>query len=252
MMRRGGIIAAALAATLVLAACAGGGTPRGTGGNDSPAQINARLGLNYMQQGNYEVAMEKLQRALEQDPNLAEGHHYLAELYRTLRNEDKAEQHYRRALRLAPNDGSLQNNYAIFLCDSGRYGEAEERFVRAARTAGYQRSDEAYQNAANCMMRIPDPERAKVHLRQALDVNPLLPSALFQMATLSFDTGEVLPARAFLQRFEAVSRHNAQSLWLGVRIEHALDNGPAAADYARQLREQFPRAEETARLRELE
>lgn len=251
MIRRGGIIAAALAATLVLAACAGSGTPRGTGG-ESPAQINARLGLNYMQQGNYEVAMEKLERALEQDPNLVEGHHYLAELYRTLRNDDKAEQHYRRALRLAPNDGSLQNNYAVFLCDRGRYGDAEERFVRAARTSGYQRADEAYQNAATCMMRIPDPERAKLHLRQALDVNPLLPSALFQMATLSFDTGEALPARAFLQRFEAVSRHSAQSLWLGVRIERTLDNAPAAADYARQLREQFPRAEETARLRELE
>jgi type IV pilus assembly protein PilF len=249
--RRIGIVAAMMAATLALAGCASGPASRSASG-ESPAQINARLGLSYMQQGNHEVAMEKLQRALEQDPGLADGHHYMAELYRTLRNEEKAEQHYRRALRLAPNDGALQNNYAVFLCDNGHYGEAEERFLRAARTPNYQRSGEAYQNAASCMMRIPDPERAKAHLRRALEIDPLAPSALLQMSTLSFDTGEELPARAFLQRFEAVARHNAQSLWLGVRIERALDNAPAAEDYARQLREQFPRAEETARLRETE
>jgi type IV pilus assembly protein PilF len=251
MSRRIPVIAAMLAAALTLAGCAGG-PPARSGGGESPAEINARLGLSYMQQGNYEVAMEKLQRALEQDPGLADAHHYLAELYRTLRNSEKAEQHYRRALRLAPGDGALQNNYAVFLCDSGRYGEAEERFLRAARTPNYERSGEAYQNAANCMMRIPDPERAKAHLRRALEIDPVSPSALLQMSTLSFDTGDLLPARAFLQRFEAVARHNAQSLWLGVRIERTLDNPPAAADYARQLREQFPRAEETARLREME
>lgn len=242
---------AALAAALTLAACASSPSSRPANG-ESPAQINARLGLSYLQQGNYEVAMDKLQRAIDQDPSLPEAHHYMAELYRTLRNNELAEQHYRKALRLAPADGALQNNYAVFLCDSGRYGEAEERFLRAARSPNYQRSGEAYQNAANCMMRIPDPERAKAHLRRALEIEPMSPSALLQMSMLSFETGDLLPARAFLQRFEAVSRHNAPSLWLGVRIERALNNLPAADDYARQLREQFPRAEETARLREME
>lgn len=236
-----------LVLVLVLSGCA---SKQAQQSAESPAQINARLGLNYMQQGNYEIAMEKLKRALEQDPNLADAHHYIAELYKTIRNGELAEQHYRRALRLSPNDPAVQNNYAVFLCDNRRYDEAEERFLRAARTPAYQRPDEAYQNAATCLLRIPDRERAKAHLRKALELNPLLASALYQMTALSFETGEPLQARAFLQRYEAIARHTAQSLWLGVSIERELGNTAAADDYARQLRRDFPRAEETARLLE--
>ena len=65
-----------LVLVLVLSGCA---SKQAQQSAESPAQINARLGLNYMQQGNYEIAMEKLKRALEQDPNLADAHHYIAE-----------------------------------------------------------------------------------------------------------------------------------------------------------------------------
>jgi type IV pilus assembly protein PilF len=240
---------AVLACALLLSACAN--KPSQPTQNESPALLNAQLGLNYMRQGNYDVAMEKLKRALEQDPNLPEAHHYIAELYKTLRNNDLAEQHYRRALKLSPNDGALQNNYAVFLCDVGRYAEADERFVKAARTSDYQRPEEAYQNAATCALRIPDRKRAMAYLRSALDINPLLPGALYQMTQLSVDNGDYLQARAFLQRFEAIARHTSLSLWWGVAIERELGNPDAAADYARQLRQEFPRSEEAAKLREL-
>lgn len=240
-----------LVCALLLSACAGK-PPQSQQGGESSAHINARLGLSYMQQGNYEVAMEKLKRALEQDPDLPEAHHYIAELYKTIRNTDLADQHYRRALRLSPHDAALQNNYAVFLCDAGRYADAEERFVKAARTPGYQRPEEAYQNAATCVLRIPNRERAMAHLRSALDINPLLPGALYQMTQLSVESGEYLQARAFLQRYEAIARHTAQSLWWGVSIERQLGNPIAAGDYGRQLRQEFPRSEEAAKLREIE
>lgn len=233
---------------LLLAACSS--QPRQTG--ESPAEINARLGLNYMQQGNYDVALEKLKRSLEQDPNLTVAHHYIAALYNTIRNFELADQHYRRAVRLSPNDPALLNNFGVFLCEQGRYREAEERFVRAAGISGYERPEEAWQNAGFCMMRIPDGDRAEHYFRRALDINPLLPAVLYQLSQLSHESGEQMQARAFLQRYAAIAPHSAQTLWLGVRIEYALDNRPAADDYARQLREEFPRADETARLRELD
>lgn len=235
-----------LLAALFIAGCASQ-QPRERSG-DSPAELNARLGLSYMQQGNYDVAREKLERALEQDPDLADAHHYIAELYKNTRNPELAERHYRRALRIAPDDPALQNNFAVFLCDAGRFAEADQRFMAAARTRGYQQAEEAWHNAAMCALRIPDYARAQSHLRAALDIDPLMPAALFRMAEVSEATDQYLQARAFLQRYEAVAPHTPQSLWLGVRIERALGDTDAADAYARRLRSEFPGAEETTRL----
>lgn len=247
-MKRSSLLVLSILLYVMLAGCAS--QPRQTG--DSPAEINAKLGLSYMQQGNYEVALDKLKRALEQDANLPMAHHYIAALYNSVRDFELADQHYRRAVRLSPNDPALQNNYGVFLCERERYREAEERFVRAAQIPGYRQPDEAWVNAAFCVQRIPDNDKAMQYFRRALEINPLLPVALYQMGDLYFGAGESLKARAFLQRYEAIAPHNAQSLWLGVRIERSLDNRPAADDYARQLREQFPRADETARLQRLD
>jgi type IV pilus assembly protein PilF len=237
------------AVALALAAC--GSQPR-HGSTESPAEINAQLGLRYMQQGDYDVALEKLKRALAENPSLPSAHHYIAELYKNIKNYELAEEHYRKAMALAPNDPAIQNNYGVFLCDRQRYPEAEERFVKAARMKDYQHPDEAYENAGLCALRIPDKGKAEKYFREALNANPLLAPALLEMSALSVDSGEYLQARGFLQRYEAIAPHTAQSLWLGATIEHGLHNPIALADYAKQLREQFPRSEETARLRELE
>lgn len=244
-MKFHGVLFLLLAFTL--AACTS--QPR-HGDAESPAEINARLGLSYMQQGSYDVALEKLQRALEQDRNLPVAHHYIAALYNTIRNYELADEHYRRAARLSPNDASILNNYGVFLCEQERFREAEDRFVRAAGIAGNRNPDEAWQNAAFCMLRIPDPDKALNYFREALDVNPLLPSPLYQMSRLNLEAGNAMAARGFLQRYEAISRHTSESLWLGVRIERELDNRAAANDYARQLRDEFPRSDEAAKLRD--
>lgn len=242
---------AALALLLTLAAC--GSEPKlFDQGEDSPAQINAKLGLNYMQQGSYDVALEKLQRALKQDPDLPTAHHYIAELYRTLGNPELAEQHYRRALRLSPDDPAVHNNFGVFLCDRGRFDEAEERFLQAAGVPSYQRPDEAYQNAALCALREPDLDQAEKYFRRALEINPVRPNSLYQMARLSYETGEYLQARAFVQRYTAVAPHTPQSLSLALRIERRLGNEAAAERYARQLREKFPEAKEIRELDESE
>ena len=71
-------------------------------GEESPAVINAKLGLGYLRQGNYDVAQTKLEKALQQDPKLAMAHHYIAELYRQRGEYELAGEHYERAVKLDP------------------------------------------------------------------------------------------------------------------------------------------------------
>jgi len=233
---------------VMLTACGGAPKLDPSVGVDSPAQINAKLGLSYLQHGNYDVAEAKLKRALQQEPKLGEAHHYLAELYRRTDRMDEAKTHYRRALKYIPDDMSLQNNFGVFLCDQKDYAEAVELLVGVAASRDYHRPDEAYANAGLCALRIPDDVQAEKYLRLALSINKNLPSALYQMAQLSYKQQQFLKARAFIQRYAAVARHSPQSLLLGVQVELKLDDRQAADDYAMQLSSEFPDAEETKEL----
>ncbi len=220
---------------------------------ESSAEINARLGLAYMQQGNLEIALERLQRAIKQDPEQVAAHHYIAELYRQLKSPDDAQAHYQLALKLTPEDFSLHNNYGVFLCDQKDYEAAEKSFLMAISTAPiYKPRHEFYENLAQCMMRKPDYAKAEKYFRIVLETHPRMPVTLYQMARITFDVGQYFRARAFFQRFAEVSTHTAETLWLGIRIERKLGDEKVAGEYARQLKMNFPLADETVTLMESE
>lgn len=226
----------------LLAACASSSSK--TGGQNA-AEINAQLGLAYMQQGDDERAMEKLKYALSVDPNHAGANHYIAEIYRRLGQNAEAEKHYRKAVALTPSEPMLLNNYGVFLCKQRRLEEAEAQFLTAAKQPFYKTPEIAYNNAALCAMEVPDAAKAEHYLRTALSFNPKLADALYEMADLKFKQQEYLTARAFLQRHFEVAEASPRSLWLGVRVERELGDAAAASTYAAQLKQRFPLAHET-------
>jgi len=209
------------------------------------ADLNAQLGLAYMEQGNNEEALKKLLHALELNPDSPTANHYIAELYRKLGKNDKAETHYRKALSLTPNNPMLLNNYGVFLCSQGHYDAAVKKFLAAVKQPFYKTPEVAYDNAGLCALEIPDAAKAEEYFRSALRLNPRMPDALYELADLSFKQKKYLHARAFVQRYLDVAQPNPQVLWLGVRVERKLGDAAAAGGYAKQLKERFPTADET-------
>lgn len=55
---------------------------------------NTELGVAYLARGKHKVAMAKLKKALEYDDDNANAHHYIAELYRRLEQNDLAKEHF--------------------------------------------------------------------------------------------------------------------------------------------------------------
>ena len=94
-----------------------------------PPSTNIQLGIAYLQQGNYPLAREKLERSLKQNPKDPDVHTSLGLLYDRTGDPKLADKHFREALRLAPNNPDISNNYAIYLCKNGRVEEGVERFI---------------------------------------------------------------------------------------------------------------------------
>jgi len=237
---------AALALAVLLAACQGGGRPESSAEERAKlADVNAELGFRYLQQGEYQTAMEKLNKALEADPNHVAAHNALGLLHAALGQYEDAERAFQRALHIDPADSAALNNYGQFLCQRGRYEEGQRQFVKAVENPLYRYPAVAYNNAGTCALEADDLDGAETHLRAALERDPMLPQALIQMCDVSVRHGRFLPARGYLQRYLEVARHTPRSLWLGIQIERELGDRNAVASYALQLEKNFPDANET-------
>lgn len=219
------------------------------------ARANLELGIGYLRQGNLPEAQLKLEKAIQQDPKLSEAHTALAVVYERLGDLEAAERQYRRSVSLSRRDPDALEALAIYLCRrEGRQEEALAEFDRAlAIPLSEKFTDRAalYTNAGICAKRV-DVARAEEYLRQALRSNPGYGEALLQLADVAFRRGNHLQARAFLERYLIVNRASPAVLWLGVQIEEALGDRDTAAEYGRQLKNQFPESVETRLLLEQE
>jgi type IV pilus assembly protein PilF len=216
------------------------------------ASAYTQLGIEYLRKGNYELSLTKLDKALELDPDSAQAHGAVAVLYERVGDDKLAEKHYKKALHLNPKDSGGHNNYGQFLCFQGRFKEANDEFMTAAKDPFYAAPAVPLTNAGLCAKRIPDAVRAEQYFRQALQVDQKFSPALLQMAIYKFDQGAFLSARAYLERYQEVSEHNPESLWLAVRTEYALKDEITSGRYALILREKFPKSEQAILLLEWE
>lgn len=214
------------------------------------AEINVKLGTEYFKRGNLKSALEKLERAVQQNPRLPSAHNVLALLKQHLGKTEEAERHFQQAIDLDPNYSGAHNNYGVFLYSQGRYQEAEAQFLKAIENPLYDTPALAYENAAMAAQQRSYPEKAKEYYRKALQIQPQLPTSLYQLAQISFEEGRYRQAREYFRQYESVAQQQTpQSLWLGIRIERELGDQDAVSSYALQLRQRFPDSGEAKLLR---
>jgi type IV pilus assembly protein PilF len=215
---------------------------------EQAAIYNTQLAVDALRKNNLQEAKDKISRALEQDSRNAEVQAAAGLIYERLGEDRTADTHFARALSLAPQNPSIQNNYAVYLCRKGNSERGQKMFLEAAANPLYRTPEAAYVNAGTCARGAGNSGQAELHFRKALGLNPRNVEALIQLADLELAAGNLLPARAFLERYLALTPATAQSLWLGVRLERAMGNPQAAATYGDRLKSQFPAALETRQL----
>lgn len=211
---------------------------------ESPAKLYVDMGIAYMQDGQPAVAMKKLKKAISIDPKNAEAHNAIAILYERLGKPELAAEHYDKAVQLQPKNPYIHNARGSYFCKQGSYQKAEAEFESALSNPLYPTPWVAMTNAGLCSERSGDRVKAENYYRRALTANPEYFQALYQMAGVSYQQGNYLSARAYLERYNAVAEPTAGSLWLGVQIERRMGDAAKAREYQRQLRVLFPDSHE--------
>jgi len=247
---RGANYATVLAAALLLGACVSTttGTPEPTSDSTEAANVNFQLGIRYFQNGNYELARDRLILATKLDPNEALVWSTLGMTYEELDNPRLAEEAHTKAARLGSRNFDVQNAYAVFLCKQRRFEDASKQFERSIRAATNDNPEVMMTNAGVCMSQKPDYDLAENYFRRALERRPTHPEALLQMAILKHRTEDDLRARAFLQRYRGLHPADAGILYLCVLIEDRLGDDKARTECSNELLRDFPSSPEARQL----
>jgi type IV pilus assembly protein PilF len=208
-------------------------------------QLNLQLGIRYMQQGDFNAAVEKLHKVLETRPDLVVANSMLGLVYGELDELERAESHFKQALKSAKTKrreyADVQNNYGIFLCRHGDYEKAQDAFAVVYEHKRAVLPERAYENAGLCAVNAEKYAEAETYFRKALEIRETMPRSLLGMAKVQLNLAKPFIARAYIQRFEQTrAAATAESLWLGYTIEKQLNAMDEAGQYKAKLLVSFP------------
>jgi type IV pilus assembly protein PilF len=205
------------------------------------SRIYALMGIQYMENGQLDVARDDISHALVLDDGNVAAHNALAVLYERTGQLEGAETQFQQALALDASDPATLNNYGRFLCNQGQYVRGQDYFGQARRNPQYATPWIVLGNIGVCAHRSGDLLQAERALRDALALNAGFVPALLEMASVKLDGAQFVDALAYFQRYEAANTPlAADALWLAVRIEAGLQDQSALDAYLRELRNRYP------------
>jgi len=225
---------------LLLGGCVSSHSTQHATNQRDAATYNVQLGIAYMNQGDLARAKDKLDRAFSQDPDNPDVRSARAMLFERMGDTKKADAEFRTALRLSPSDPKVVNNYAVYLCQTGRTDEGVKRFLDAAHNALYATPEAAYTNAGVCLRAAKRDDEARAEFNRALQVKPNFAEAAYQLADLQMQRADLPGARSTIDTFLGSFPATPDLLLLGVRVARAQGDRLAAQRYARKLQLDFP------------
>jgi type IV pilus assembly protein PilF len=210
------------------------------------ARLHTELGSRYFLAGQNAYALEELSIALSADSNYFQAYSVRGLVFAVLKDYPKAEADFERAIRLAPNDPEVNNNYGWYLCETGKERQSIAYYLNALKHPLYETPDRAYTNAGRCALKAGDITGAEAYLQQAIRLaQDGAPEARLHMAGVYYKRGMLEEARRFLNdALRQIESPTAAALWLGIRLERKLGNKVTEGGYAAQLRSRYPESPE--------
>ena len=210
------------------------------------ARIRLELASNYFESGQTQVALDEVKQALIANPVYVDAYNLRGLIYMQLDDYAKAEESFKRALVINNTASGIMHNYAWLLCQQVRYTEADQHFEKVMTDPAYRSRGRTLMAQGVCQKRSGKNEKAEITLLKAYELDSGNPIVAYNLSSLLFEKGEFIKAQFYIRRLNNSELANAESLWLGIKVERALRDEVTQKQLATQLSKRFPESRENA------
>lgn len=210
------------------------------------ARIRLELAVGYFEQGQTTIALDELKQSIAADPTYAEAYSLRGLIYMRLNDFRFAEESFKKALAISPQDSNVMHNLGWLLCQQARYPEAQQLFSQALLNPQYGERAKTFRAQGLCQVRAGLRGDAELSLLKSYEFDAGNPITAYNLATLLFQRGDFVRAQFYVRRLNNSELANAESLWLGVKVEWRMENRDAMLQLAAQLGKRFPQSREAA------
>lgn len=204
------------------------------------ARIRLELAVGYFEQGQTTIALDELKQSIATDPTYSDGYNLRGLIYMRLDDFRFAEESFRKALSLQPRDANVMHNLAWLMCQQARYTESVELFSRALRNPQYGERAKTFRALGLCQAMAGLRAEAEASLLKSYELDAGNPVTAYNLADLLYQRGDFVRSQFYVRRLNNSELANAESLWLGVKVERQLANREAMLQLAGQLEKRFP------------
>lgn len=208
------------------------------------ARVRLQLASGYFEQGQTNVALDELKQSLAIDPSFADAYNLRGLIYLRLGDLRLAEDSFQRALALNPREPDTLHNYGWMLCQQSRLPAAEEKFSQALAQPTYAGKAKTFMALGLCQQRAGQLAQAEQSFVRSYELDPANPITGYNLALLLYERRDDARAQFYIRRINNTEYANAESLWLGIKVERRMNNQPAFEQLSEQLRKRFVQSRE--------
>jgi len=203
------------------------------------ASIRMQLALGYLERGETTVALDEVKQALQIDPTYSDAFSLRGLIYMRLNDFPIAEESFNKALSLKPHDSNVLHNMGWLKCQDGRYSQAMDYFAQAVTNPLYPERAKTYMAQGLCQIKAGQLPEAEASLVKSYGYDAGNPVTGYNLANLLYQRQEFVRAQFYIRRLNNSELANAESLWLGIKIERRMGNPEAMNQLAVQLVKRF-------------
>jgi len=209
------------------------------------ARIRMELAVGYFEQGRTNIALDEVKQVILNDPTFPDAYNLRGLIYMRLNDSRLAEDSFRRAVALSPRDAGTRHNFGWMLCQQQRYAESMREFAEALANPLYADRAKTFMAQGLCQARAGQRAEAEQSLARAYELDAGNPVTGYNLANLLFQRGEFPRAQFYIRRLNNSELANAESLWLGMKVERRMNDRLALEQLGEQLKKRFPQSRET-------